>query len=147
MCDPSVLPVPISGSYGPLPLFSLGPKVPKNHWLGTRSCPTSWKQPHLFAWPEHHVILGHRRQIEHACQLGWFPVPTQQLKYPQAYMLNVFKSFYRCALHIEAFLLDFAILHHWGFEKGMKKSQMPVCSRPFSVSAVPTDLDYVSIGP
>ena len=62
-------------------------------------------------------------------------------------MLNVFKSFYRCALHIEAFLLDIAMLHHWGFEKGRKKPQMPVCSRPFGVSAGPTDLEYVSIGP
>ena len=57
------------------------------------------------------VMLGPRRLIEHACQLGWVPVPTQQPKYPQAYILKVFKSFCRYKLHIEAFFLDFFMLH------------------------------------
>ena len=33
--DASEQPVLIPGHYGPVPLFSLGPKVPKKCWLGT----------------------------------------------------------------------------------------------------------------
>ena len=73
-----------------LPVFYLGPKVPKKCWLGTQSCPTSRNQLHLFALPEHHAMLGPPRRMEHACQLGWVPVPTQQPKYPQGYVLKVF---------------------------------------------------------
>ena len=92
-------------------------------------------------------MLGSRRKIGQPWQLGWVPVPTQQLEYPHAHILTVCLCFFRCALHIEAFLLDFRMLHVWGFEKGRKKPQMPVCSGPFGVSVGPTDIEYVPKGP
>ena len=82
------------GSYRPLPLLSLGPKVPKKCWLGTRSCPTSRNQLHLFASPEHRVMLGPRRVIEHAWQLGWVPVPTQQAKYSHIPILSIYERLF-----------------------------------------------------
>ena len=109
--DASVQPALIPGHRGPVPLFSLGPKVPRKRWLGTRSCPTSRNQLHLFASPEHRVMLGPRRVIEHAWQLGWVPVPTQQAKYPHTLILKVYQRLFNSRLHINLSFLHFTMLH------------------------------------
>ena len=111
MLNASVLPDLIPGRRGPVPLFSLGPIVPKKGWLGTRSCPTSRNQLHLFASPEHRVMLGSRRHIEHAWQLGWVPVPTQQAKYSHILILSIYERLFNSGLHIKLSFSYFTMLH------------------------------------
>ena len=67
-------------------------------------------------------MLGPPRQMEHACQLGWVPAPTQQPECPQVYLVKFFECFFALALHMKRFFLSIRLKAPLGLSKGIEKS-------------------------
>ena len=78
---------------------------------GHRNPPELAGMFNLPSWSEHRVMLGPRRVIEHAWQLGWVPVPTQQAKYSNILILSIYEHLFNSGLYVKLSFSYFTMLH------------------------------------